>query len=280
MHKLCIITPIALTRQNIKNILPKDKFTHAFLNTFLEYYEYEKADGRPFDLFIIEHSMSETELLEFMGHINNKPSGVKIPIMVLSSASDRATILNLLHQGADDYVLKPFEPTNLLERIDRLINLYLPDMAKLFPQTLTLDLGTILELEVAKAQRHNYSFSFVRLFFTIIESSTQGHPQKGRELVEVMRICYTMLQSQYRKTDMVIAFGEDSFVICLPYTDKEGTLIVIRRMSHELEKLKVNFPPNYFVEIGNATFPADGNDPTHLLNRVARGKKPIKHFLN
>ena len=279
MHKIGIITPIALTRQNLISVLPQHRFTYEFFNTVLEYYEYEKSAGPSFDIFILEYTMSESDLLQFLRHIRTEQSSIKIPVMVLSSDSDRKTILNLLHRGADDYVLKPFEPKSFLERLDRLINLYMSDTAKLFPQTLILDLGTILELEVARARRHNYNFSFVRLFFTIIESSPQVQSRQGEELVDLMKICYSILRSQYRQTDMVLAFGGDSFVICLPYSDKEGTLISIRRMAQELENLKFKFPPHYFVEIGNATFPADANDPSGLLNSVARDKKPIKSFL-
>lgn len=243
MHQICIITPIALTRQNFDKILSQQQYTYEYFNTILEYYEHEKYAGKLVDILIIEYTMNEEDLMGFVRHVRSEASGVRIPIMVLSSVSDRKTIVNLLRQGADDYVLKPFEPKNILDRLDRLINLYLPDIAKLFPQTMILDLGTILELEVARARRHNYSFSFVRLFLTIIESSPQVFSRKGEELVELMKECYALLQIQYRKTDQVLAYGGDSFVICLPYTDKEGTRIVISRMAQEMKKLKFKFPP-------------------------------------
>jgi len=277
MPRLCIITTIAITRQSLKAALLPTPYNCEYFDNIMDYYGYENPESSPFDLFVVDYTMAETDLLSFLRFIKNK-SGRKRPIMVLSAISDRKTIVHLLQQGADDYVLKPFEAANLLERLDRLFNLYVPDTAHLFPQALVLDLGTILELEVARAHRHDYSFSFVRLFFTLIESKEQT--PRGDELIELMKTVFSMLQSQYRKTDLVLASGGDSFVICLPFTDKWGTLTVIKRMAQNLEALKAKFPPQlYFVEIGHASYPEDAGSAAGLINYVAREKKAVGYYL-
>lgn len=277
MPRLCIITPIAITRQSLKSALLHTQYSCEYLDNVMDYYGYEGSDSLPFDVFVIDYTMAETDLLAFLRHIRTKP-GPKIPIMVLSAITDRKTIVQLLQHGADDYVLKPFEAANLLERLKRLINLYVPDTARLFPQTLVLDLGSVLELELARAHRYTYSFSFVRLFFTRIES--KEHAPQGDELIELMKTAFTMLQSQYRKIDLVLAAGGDSFVICLPFTNKDGTLTVIKRMIENLEALKTKFSSNlYYVEIGHASYPDDADNPAGLINHVAREKKPLSYYL-
>lgn len=277
MPKLCVITPVAVTRQRLKTALSTTEYSCDYFDSIMDFYGYEGSTPLSFDVIIIDYTTSEEDLLEFLRRIRSKP-GSKIPIMVLSAIPDRKTIVHLLRQGADDYVLKPFEAPNLLERITRLINLYVQDTAHLFPQTLVLDLGTILELELARAHRHSYSFSFVRLFFTRIESK-EVIP-RGDELVELMKTVFSMLQSQYRKTDLVLASGGDSFVICLPFTNQEGTLTVVKRMVKNLDELKNKFPPHlYYVEIGHASYPHDASGVAELINHVAREKKPASYYL-
>ncbi|MGE5390690.1 MAG: response regulator [Deltaproteobacteria bacterium] len=277
MPRLCIITPVAITRQNLKAVLSTTEYKCDYLDSLMDYYGLENTDSSPFNVFIVDYTMAENELIDFLRHIRGK-SGAKTPVMVLSSVTDRKAIVELLRQGADDYVLKPFEAGNLLDRLERLINLYVPDTARMFPQTLVLNLGSVLELELARAHRHNYSFSFVRLFFTHIESKDQT--PHADELVDLMQRVFTMLKSQYRKTDLILAAGGDSFVICLPFTNKQGALTVIKRMVMTYEKLTTKFPPQqYFVEIGHASYPGDASNPADLINHVAREKKPVSYYI-
>lgn len=276
MPRLCMISPNAITKQNVKAILATTQYKCEYLDSLADYYSLGNTDSAPYNVFIVDFTMNEADLIEFLHHVSSKSS--KTPVMVLSTIADRSAIVKLLRQGADDYVLKPFEAGNLLERVERMINLYVPDKARMFPQSLVLDLGSVLELELARAHRHNYSFSCVRLFFTLIESKDQK-PQPEL-LVDLMQRVFTMLKSQYRKTDLVLAAGGDSFVICLPFTNKEGTQTVIRRMVKTFDQLKTKFPPQlYFVEIGHASYPEDASDPTGLINHVAREKKPISFYL-
>lgn len=277
MPRLCIISPVAITKQNLKAVLSTTQYKCEYLDTLADYYDLEDTDSPPFNVFIIDYTMNENDLFDFLRHVRSKTA--KTPVMVLSPVTDRSTIVQLLRQGADDYVLKPFEAGNLLDRLERIINLYVPDIARMFPQSLVLDLGSVLELELARAHRHNYGFSFVRLFFTLIETKDQK-PQQDL-LVDLMQRVFTMLKSQYRKTDLVLAAGGDSFVICLPFTNQEGAITVIRRMVATFEQLKTKFPPQlYFVEIGHASSPSEAVDAADLINYVAREKKPISHYKN
>ncbi len=40
-----------------------------------------------------------------------------IPIMALTGSNDRWSVEKAMHVGADDYLTKPFEPTDLLNRV-------------------------------------------------------------------------------------------------------------------------------------------------------------------
>ena len=57
------------------------------------------------------------ELLTF---IRSKSSWDKVPVIVLSAKSHEQDIVRALDVGATDYVVKPFQPSELLARIERL----------------------------------------------------------------------------------------------------------------------------------------------------------------
>lgn len=40
-----------------------------------------------------------------------------IPIMAITASTDKASVLKAMNAGADDYLTKPFEPTDLLNRV-------------------------------------------------------------------------------------------------------------------------------------------------------------------
>lgn len=73
------------------------------------------------DVVILDLMMPEpsgTDLLEaFRGH----PETRSIPIVFLSALSDSTVKADLLRQGASDFVGKPFEPEELVARVERLI---------------------------------------------------------------------------------------------------------------------------------------------------------------
>ncbi|EDS78564.1 regulatory protein VanR [Clostridium botulinum C str. Eklund] len=55
----------------------------------------------------------------------------KSPIIVISAKSDRKTKLELLENGADDFIIKPFDPDEVVARVNVNIRRYLEFSSKL-----------------------------------------------------------------------------------------------------------------------------------------------------
>lgn len=73
------------------------------------------------DLIITDLEMPEMDGFEFIKRVKESGLFSDIPIIVLScrdSSSDRVECLRL---GADDYMVKPFNPEELLIRADKLL---------------------------------------------------------------------------------------------------------------------------------------------------------------
>ena len=75
-----------------------------------------------FDLIILDVMMPEVTGLEFAEKI--KTTARTLPIIMLTALSEPEDRIKGLEAGANDYITKPFEPRELLLRINNLINSY------------------------------------------------------------------------------------------------------------------------------------------------------------
>ncbi|MDG1436651.1 MAG: response regulator transcription factor [Rickettsiaceae bacterium] len=73
-----------------------------------------------YDLIILDVMMPEVTGPEFARQI--KDSGSVMPIVMLTALSEPEDKIKGLESGANDYITKPFEPRELLLRINNLIN--------------------------------------------------------------------------------------------------------------------------------------------------------------
>ncbi len=80
----------------------------------------EKFEAHSPDLIITDILMPYTSGLELIGVVKNS-SGKATPIIVLSAMGQEATVIEAFQLGADDFIIKPFDPTELSMRIKRLL---------------------------------------------------------------------------------------------------------------------------------------------------------------
>jgi len=59
--------------------------------------------------------------LETLDRIKANPVTQNLPVMMLSGERDTATVMSAMGAGAADYMVKPFNPDRLLERVNRLV---------------------------------------------------------------------------------------------------------------------------------------------------------------
>lgn len=74
------------------------------------------------DLIITDILMPYTSGLELIGIVKSN-STHNIPIIVLSGLGEEDTVLEAFQLGADDFLTKPFNPTELSVRVKRLLKL-------------------------------------------------------------------------------------------------------------------------------------------------------------
>lgn len=77
--------------------------------------------GAP-DVMILDVQMPCGGGLGALARIKADPDLCRLPVMMLTGERNAATVLEAMDGGAADYMVKPFNPDLLLERVSRLVD--------------------------------------------------------------------------------------------------------------------------------------------------------------
>jgi DNA-binding response OmpR family regulator len=75
------------------------------------------------DVVVSDIMMPRRSGLELVIDLKSDPDTAAIPILLLSAKAQSADVQAGMDAGADDYVTKPFEPLDLVDRVNRLVEL-------------------------------------------------------------------------------------------------------------------------------------------------------------
>lgn len=100
--------------------LSQDYETMYFENP-IQAIEYMKNGGSMPDLFILDIRMPMMCGDEFLLYIKQNEQYKHIPVIMLSSEDSTSERIRLLENGANDYIVKPFNPRELKVRVKNII---------------------------------------------------------------------------------------------------------------------------------------------------------------
>ncbi|MBV8980426.1 MAG: response regulator [Acidimicrobiia bacterium] len=79
------------------------------------------AQSDPPDLVISDIMMPKVNGLELLAALRSNPDTAALPVILLSAKAQVADVQRGLELGADDYVTKPFDPLELIDRIYKVL---------------------------------------------------------------------------------------------------------------------------------------------------------------
>jgi two-component system chemotaxis response regulator CheY len=79
----------------------------------------DAADHR-FDVALIDWIMPEMDGLEFIQAVRNDPRYDDVKLMMVSTESDQGKVVRALAAGAHEYLIKPFTPDAVAEKLELL----------------------------------------------------------------------------------------------------------------------------------------------------------------
>ena len=80
-------------------------------------------DGLP-DLILYAMDTSGLDAFEFLGSLRDHPATASIPLIVVTANPDLAHMRKAMALGADDYLIRPFSPDELLAAIEARLQHY------------------------------------------------------------------------------------------------------------------------------------------------------------
>jgi type IV pilus assembly protein PilB len=104
-----------ITRMLVKLLLEKEQYVVLESRTGREGVEIARRE-RP-DLMLVDLNMPEMDGYEAIAHLRREVTLTTMPILVLTSEEGPGVERRVLDLGADDYIVKPFEASVLLSRV-------------------------------------------------------------------------------------------------------------------------------------------------------------------
>jgi len=250
--KLLIVDDSAVARKSVEQALFGQPYSLIFATTgqqavdlFLKH--------RP-SLVIMDRMMPDLNGVEICRRMRSISSSSYTHIIMLTAKTDKASVVEGLRAGADDYLTKPFHEEELLARVGvglrtlqlhrqieaknkKLEKLALTDALTGLPNRRAIEeWGT---REVSAATRHDYSLCLIVADLDRFKriNDTFGHNAGDAVLKTFAKI----LKAHTRRSDMCGRQGGEEFMMLMTHTTVKEAEKAIDRIRAEFETTPLNF---------------------------------------
>lgn len=103
----------------LEKLLNEEYDYHGFVKG-MRALKYLKDSGRP-DLIILDIDMPEINGYEMLEMIREKDELKDVPVLFLTSNSDKEYVVKAIKSGADDYTLKPIDKEVFMDKVHKLL---------------------------------------------------------------------------------------------------------------------------------------------------------------
>lgn len=192
------------------------------------------------ELILMDVYMPHCSGMELAAVIRQQPEYVGIPIVFLSSETDRSVQLVALRQGGDDFLTKPINPGNLIDsvairagRYRVLRTLMVRDsLTGLFNHSKILD---SLVVEGARASRNGSEFCFAMIDIDHFKKVNDSYGHGVGDVV--IKSLARLLQQRLRKSDVIGRYGGEEFAVVMPDTSMENCVRVMNEIRNSFSQL-------------------------------------------
>lgn len=120
MKKQLLILDDKESIAKIISVFLSDEFDITYFDTPVKGIDW-LLEGHIPDLIILDIRMPEMSGDQFLRYIKRNGLFKDIPVIILSGEESSAVRIRMLEEGADDYILKPFNPMELKVRIRKVM---------------------------------------------------------------------------------------------------------------------------------------------------------------
>lgn len=242
IKRVLVIEDTAMTRFSVKRLLEDHGYEVEEAASGEEGLAKAMVQPEPLDLIILDIFLPGMDGLAVLRELKSRPRTRHTPVVVITASSAKSIVRQAVDLGAVDYLVKPFNPKELLRRVERLIG-----QGRRRGEGPLADLFAVLRLEVNRASRSHGVFSLV-----LCQRQGSGS-RRTAELEGYVR-------RRLRDIDTVMALDVGTLAVVLPVTGSQGAEVVKRKLADWLAALE----PEASWEFGVAVYPENGNDAAAL----------------
>jgi two-component system, chemotaxis family, chemotaxis protein CheY len=82
----------------------------------------DRLSSGDIEMIITDWNMPEMSGIDFIRHVRREPELSKLPVLMVTTNAAKDDIVEALQAGVNNYVIKPFTPETLREKIDVVLN--------------------------------------------------------------------------------------------------------------------------------------------------------------
>lgn len=77
-------------------------------------------DGAPFEFIVSDWNMPKMSGLDLLKKVRATPGLEKLPFLMITAEAEQANVVEAVKAGVSNYILKPFKPVSLEEKIAKI----------------------------------------------------------------------------------------------------------------------------------------------------------------
>lgn len=204
------------------------------------------------DLILLDISLPGMDGIEVKKRLNADRETADIPVIFLTAKADIESKVKGFQLNAEDYVTKPYDFQELLVRIEAAMNRAI--IAKMAITDALTGLQNAhsfrsnLELFFNIARRYGRIFSIAVIDVDEFKAVNDKYGHPGGD--EVLRAIAGVLQTVFRRSDVLIRYGGDEFVVLMPESNEAQASAALNRLRDQIGKKRIPVGANEEITVG------------------------------
>lgn len=220
-------------------------------------------------LIIIDTNSSNFDGYVFIDEL--KELYPNISIIVLTSSNSRDSFIKGIKSGVDDYILKPFNKNELVNRVFRQLSYDKAVLGEHFDEN-NINVNSIIEKEVIKSKKGNYPLIIMGVFFYAITDKNLDDAYKN-----IASHYFPIIEDVLFDTDIFIQYGNQYFFGILPFCSESNFAIVEEKIRLAIRQNVKNFGSfNIKWAIDTVVFPDEKYDDIEVNKLIDMIKESLK----
>ncbi|WP_020676020.1 diguanylate cyclase [Geopsychrobacter electrodiphilus] len=245
---LLIIDDSAAIRQQVMETITQNHLFQRVLQANSGVEGFKLLVNNHVDVILCDIEMPGIDGLKFLALLQSREDLNDKPVIMLTSHDDVASKVRGLESGASDYIIKPFEPAELIARLKvhlqlktlqdelRRSNRLLLELSQTDPLTRLCNRRSLTEMLENELNRCQRNLSPCALIMCDIDHFKNVNDKYGHQAGdEVLILVADLLREHLRPYDLAARYGGEEFCLVLPETNLAHAAEVADRIRQRIE---------------------------------------------